>query len=100
MYTLGFEPRAFRMRSDVIPLHHVPLSAMETDVTREHLQRQVARSTPPGGRAQCITHGEEDVMPLRPSGFGVRRQTRTSVVCFISFLRAESISIFSLVCLS
>ena len=24
MDTLGFEPRAFRMRSDVIPLHHVP----------------------------------------------------------------------------
>ena len=24
MDTLGFEPRAFRMRSDVMPLHHVP----------------------------------------------------------------------------
>ena len=24
MDTLGFEPRAFRMQKDVIPLHHVP----------------------------------------------------------------------------
>ena len=24
MDTLGFEPRAFRMQPDVIPLHHVP----------------------------------------------------------------------------
>ena len=28
MDTLGFEPRAFRMRTDVMPLHHVPHDAM------------------------------------------------------------------------
>ena len=28
MDTLGFEPRAFRMRTDVMPLHHVPHECM------------------------------------------------------------------------
>ena len=56
--TLGFEPRAFRMRSNVIPLHHVPLSGMQRHVAIGHLQGRVGAEHYAGIRAHFFPYGK------------------------------------------
>ena len=83
--------------ADVIPLHHVPLSSMHTDVTHCHLKGRMVQSTGLGFEPSYFRTGKGCAATM-PSGFGFRGQRTTSAVCFISSVRAESISIFSLVC--
>ncbi len=47
MDTLGFEPRAFRMRRDVIPLHHVPSADAGRDALSQHQHGMIRGSHRP-----------------------------------------------------
>ena len=95
--TLGFEPRAFRMRSGC---DTTTPCALECSANRCHFptsQKASGAEHSAGGRAQCFTHGEEDVMPLRQvasdsaarqehlrcasSACCVRRASQSSALC-------------------
>ena len=54
----GLNPGPSACEADVIPLHHVPLNAVQTDVTFPTSQKASGAEHSAGGRSQCFTNGK------------------------------------------
>ena len=94
--TLGFEARAFRMRSGCDTTTPCALKWCANKCSCTHFGRRVVQRTTLGFEPSSSRMGR-GCDATTPSGFGFRRPRRRSAVCFISSVCAESISIFSLV---
>ena len=85
--------------ADVIPLHHVPLDA-GTQMSLSDISKGKWRGALRRGSRPVLYAWEEDVMPLRQVASDSAARQEHLRCASSACLRAESISIFSLVCLS